>query len=210
METLDAQSLEATQQAAWAAQSAAEAAWWGLLLSGVGAAAGIGALIWTIRITQADRRRSVRKDGLFLHSAASLLRDVYNQIEDFHEEEEDREEEIGTCGDRLRVMSDDQIFEQLIEIKLRDFPSHSSFLAFARARANAQLAKTLLSGGLAHPVDRGQLFGLSGSLLIDIQRLENEGDDPDYNRFTRVQWLVIKLQICLRDVRKKLGWAARS
>lgn len=204
---MNAQMLEATQQAAGAAQSAAEAAWWGLLLSGLGAAAAIGALFWTIGITQADRRRSIRRDALFLHSAAALLRDVYNQIEDFHEEVDDREEEIGTCGDRLRVMDDDQIFEQLIEIKLRDFPSHGSFLAFARGRANAQLAKALLSGGLAHRVDRGQLYGLSGSLLIDIERLESEADDPDYNRFSWMQWQVINFRIWLKGVRKKLGWA---
>lgn len=205
---MNAQTLEATQQAAWAAQSAADAAWWGLLLSGLGATAAIGALLWTIRITQADRLRSNRKDSLFLHSAAALLRDVFNQIEDFHEEDEDREEEIGTCRDRLRVMNDDQIFEQLIEIKLRDFPSHGSFSAFARGRANAQLAKVLLSGGLAHPLDRGQLYGLSGSLLIDIERLENEADDPDYNRVTRMQWMVIQLRSRLKGVRKKLGWSS--
>lgn len=144
---------------------------------------------------------------MFLHSAATLLRDVYNQIEDLHEEDEGREEEIGTCRDRLRVLSDDQVFEQLIEIKLRDFPSHGSFSAFARGRAMAQLAKVLLSGGLALPLDRGQLYGLSGSLLIDIERLENEADDPDYDRIGWIQWVVIQLRIWLKGVRKKLGWS---
>lgn len=165
----------------------------------------MGALLWTIRITQADRRRANRKDALFLHSAAALLRDVYNQIHDFHDETDDPNEEIGTCGDRLRVLKDDQIFEQLIEIKLRDFPSLGSFSSFARGRANAQLAKVLLTGGLVHPVDRGQLYGLSGSLLIDIERLESEADDPDFARVPWALWAKVRSRAWFEGVLKTFG-----
>lgn len=41
---MDQEMLHAAQQAAWAGQSAAEAAWWGLLLNGIAASAAVGAL----------------------------------------------------------------------------------------------------------------------------------------------------------------------
>lgn len=40
---MSAEMLTATQQAAWAAQSAAEAAWWGLLINGLVVAVAVGA-----------------------------------------------------------------------------------------------------------------------------------------------------------------------
>lgn len=77
--------LSATREAAWAAQSAAEAAWWALLLSGVAAVGTVGALVLTAHLaSQADRAARAQK-AVLLRYACSLLGEIVAPVRDYQE-----------------------------------------------------------------------------------------------------------------------------
>lgn len=94
---MDREMLVATQQAAWAAQSAAQAAWWGLLLSGIAAVGAVGALWYALfqgaRAVRYERLRA----GALCHDVATAFA-VLATCYDFNQTEADNRDFIQKSG----------------------------------------------------------------------------------------------------------------
>lgn len=139
------------------------------------------ALLMTIQIATRSDRAARDKDAVFLIGVANLIEEVHVHIDDAPDET-DLEETVEFYRDCLEVWNDGQIFAQLIDIKMRDFPSVATFHMFSAARSTSQLLRMQLEAAVKVKERVADLPDHTLELADIIAQLEREAAKRE--RFT--------------------------